>query len=158
MALAHQAGDAFAADHRPCFRQRSADAAHAVGLVIGDKCLTNLCNQSGIGLLALADWTSLPAVVTAGGDAECFVHGAYGELGLICFNQHLDDLSVLSPLFVSRVVAFAGMWLFIWTWWYLRRNSISSCRSSALNGSISVADATAEIGCALRIQFKMLVM
>lgn len=40
----------------------------------------------------------------------------------------------------------------------LARNSISSCRSSALNGSISEADATAEIGCALRIQFKMLVM
>lgn len=46
-------------NHRPCFLQRSADAEHAVGLVIGDKCLTNLCGQSGIDLLALADWTSL---------------------------------------------------------------------------------------------------
>ena len=79
-----------------------------------------------------------------------------GSSALVCRNQRIDAVDVLSPLVANQAVAFANMSRSVWTWRNLRRSSTNSWRSLAQRAPDWLGVVPLAL-LAWRIQFMMLV-
>lgn len=109
----HARGDVVVTRLEPLVSEIGLDFGLAVGRIAGGVGLAALLQQDGVGVRLRAGRLGQPVAVTAGRDTQGLAHGAHRKIGLVRFDEFVNNVGVFSlPVSLgqaaNQAVAFAN--------------------------------------------------